>query len=189
MSHSYTPSHDSAIPRRSLPYEAEPGFYEAGRLWLYGNVRLLHSPLAWISGAGGLPSHTKTELDDLEKRAEQAVLDGKILVAGIHSPAHQRVALVPLRWGAPRIVVMSGGFRYHLGPNLDQEPFRAARLWRFCWDAKVDLAVSRRAPDKLPTYARHNPSLDRLIRQIAEGTCPGFCSPYDPLSPVQYWQR
>ncbi|MBX3117433.1 MAG: hypothetical protein KF784_00090 [Fimbriimonadaceae bacterium] len=111
-------------PRRSLPYEAEPGYYEDGRLWLYGNVRLLQSELAYLPNAAGLPGHTKAELDELEKEAERLVLAGRTLVVGIHSPAHQRTALVPLRWSAPRIVVMSGGFRRHLGPNLDREPFR-----------------------------------------------------------------
>ncbi len=32
-------------------------------------------------------------------------------------------------WGAPRIVVFSGGFQFHLGEKLTDEPFRAARPW------------------------------------------------------------
>lgn len=86
---------------------------------------------------------------------------------GIHSPAHQNAAVVPLRWGSPRILVLSGGFRYHFGKDLMDEPFRVARLYRFGWDPVTDLAVSRRAPDKLPTYARHNPTVDRLIRALS----------------------
>ncbi len=171
-------------PRRSLPYDAEPGYYEAGKLWLYGNVRLLHGNKAYVAGVCGLPSHTKAELDGLEREAEEAVLRGKIIVTGIHSPACQRVAVVPLRWGAPRIVVFSGGFFYHLGKDLSQEPFRAARLWRFQWDPKTDLAISLRAPEKLPTFARHNPTVDRLIQALAKGEHPGLRSPADPLMPI-----
>jgi hypothetical protein len=81
---------------------------------------------------------------------------------------------VPLRWGAPRIVVVSGGFKYHLGPDLKDEPFRAARLWRYEFDRRTDLIVSRRAPDKLPTYASHNPTVDRLIARLALRQWPGL---------------
>jgi DNA processing protein len=94
-------------------------------------------------------------------------------VTGIHSAAHMRAAIVPLRWGAPRILVLSGGFHYHLGENLDQEPFRSARLWRYAWDPLTDLAISRRAPDKLPTYAHFNPTVDRLIENIVLRQCHG----------------
>lgn len=96
-----------------------------------------------------------------------------VLIAGIHSPAHQRAAIVPLRWGAPRILVFSGGFYYHLGLDLKQEPFRAARLWRYQFDAKTDLVISRRHPESLPTFARFNPTVDRLIERIAGGNVPG----------------
>jgi DNA processing protein len=81
---------------------------------------------------------------------------------------------VPLRWGAPRILVFSGGFHHHLGPDLKEEPFRAARLWRYQFDAKTDLVISRRAPDKLPTFARFNPTVDRLIQRIVAREVPGL---------------
>ena len=110
-------------------------------------------------------------------------MDGKVLVCGIHSPAHQRVAVVPLRWGSPRIVVLSGGFFHHLGADLREEPFRSARLWRYAWDPSTDLAVSRRPPESLPTYARHNPAVDRLVEAIALRNWPGLSSPSDLLGP------
>jgi DNA processing protein len=113
------------------------------------------------------------ELDQIERDAEMAVLAGEVMVSGIHSPAHQRAAIVPLRWGAPRILVFSGGFFHHLGPNLKDEPFRAARLWRYQFDPRTDLVISKRAPDKLPTFARFNPTVDRLIERIAMGRIPG----------------
>lgn len=151
---------------RSIPFDQEPGFYEPAGLWLFGNVRLLCSNLAMIWQALGRPEHAPDELDEIELMAERIVLEGKVLVAGIHSPAHMRAAIVPLRWGSPRILVLSGGFKHHLGEELNQEPFRAARLWRYQWDPRTDLAVSRRAPEKLPTFSRHNAAVDRLVAKI-----------------------
>jgi hypothetical protein len=95
-------------------------------------------------------------------------------VCGIHNPAHRRAAIVPLRWGAPRVLVVSGGFCFHLGVKLNQEPFRAARLWRYQWDPTTDLIISRRAPEKKPTFALHNPTVDRMIGQITRGEWPGL---------------
>jgi hypothetical protein len=157
-----------APQRRDVPFDVEPGYYQPAALWLYGNVRLLDSQLDYVAGAFGPDDQAPDELNEIEAEAERLVLGGKTLVCGIHNSAHQRAAVVPLRWGAPRVVVMSGGFYYHLGLQLEQEPFRAARLWRYAWDPKVDLAISRRAPDKLPTFARHNATIDRLIAIVAE---------------------
>lgn len=161
-------------PRRSAPFDVEPGFYPDAGLWLYGNARLLGTSLASISRAFGHPHHTPKDMELIEQEAERTALEGKIIVAGIHSPAHQRAAIVPLRWGAPRILVFSGGFHHHLGPELKEEPFRAARLWRYQFDAKTDLVISRRAPDKLPTFAQFNPTVDRLIERITARLVPGI---------------
>jgi hypothetical protein len=173
-----------APPRRSAPFDVEPGYFEPGGLWLYGNSRLLDGKLACVANACGPNHHLPRELDAVEREAEKLVLDGRALVCGIHNAAHQRAAVVPLRWGSPRIVVVSGGFYYHLGQDLKQEPFRAARLWRYEFDPRTDLAVSRRAPDKKPTYASHNPTVDRLIRLIAEHAWPGLRSPRELLTSV-----
>lgn len=169
--------------RRTAPYEEEPGYSPDSGLWLYGNVRLLHARLACVEGAFGPSIHLPADLDGIEREAERLVLDGYVIVCGIHSPTHQRAASVPLRWGSPRIVVFSGGFRFHLGADLADEPFRAARLWRYAWDPATDLAVSRRAPDKLPTYARHNPAVDRVVRALAAGIWPGIRHPHEALTP------
>lgn len=173
-----------APPRRTAPFDQEPGYCESSGLWLYGNARLLDGALACVIEACGLNIHRPRELDAIEQAAEMLVLDSKVLVCGIHSPAHQRAAVVPLRWGAPRIVVLSGGFNYHLGKDLKDEPFRAARLWRYQWDPKTDLAISRRAPEKLPTYATHNPTVDRMIRLISSREWPGLRSPRELLHSV-----
>lgn len=161
-------------PRRSLPFHIEPGFYKDGEVWLFGNARLLRGQLACIEAASGPNRHSCSELDAIEAEAERIVLEGKVLVCGVHSCAHQRAAVVPLRWGSPRILVLSGGFQHHLGENLDQEPFRPARLWRYKWDPQTDLAISRRAPEKLPTYATHNSTIDRMISLIVGRHWPGL---------------
>lgn len=161
-------------PRRSSPFDFEPSFCPDAGLWLYGNARLLGTSLAGIDRAKGLPGHTPDCLTQIELEAERAVLEGKVLVTGIHNAAHQRAAVVPLRWGSPRVLVLSGGFHYHLGPDLKDEPFRAARLWRFQFDARTDLVISRRAPDKLPTFALFNPTVDRLIERITARLVPGI---------------
>lgn len=153
--------------RRLEPFDQEPGFYEPAGLWLYGNTKLLQGKLAHVVSALGYPTQTPHQLDEIEREAEQIVLAGSILVCGIHSPAHQRAAIVPLRWGAPRILVVSGGFKHHLGAELKEEPFRAARLWRYQFDEKTDLVISRRAPEKKPTFATHNSTVDRLITKVA----------------------
>lgn len=168
--------------RRCTRYEGEPGYYEAGALWLYGNVRLLRARLSCVEGSLEPGPWSKSALDDIEREAERRVLNGEVLVTGVHNEAHRRAAVVPLRWGSPRIVVFSGGIRFHLGPELNNEPFRAARLWRYQWDPRTDLAVSRRAPMKLPTFSRYNLSVDTLVRALASGTWPGLCSPTDPLT-------
>lgn len=155
-----------APPKRSAPFQIEPGFYQPAGLWFYGNARLLEANLATVEAAHGPPTHTPAELDEVERRSERLVLDGHALVCGIHSPAHQRSAIVPLRWGAPRILILSGGFYHHLGLDLKDEPFRTARLWRYQFDSHTDLVVSRRAPDRLPTYALHNPTVDKLIQRL-----------------------
>lgn len=161
-------------PRRTAPFDVEPGYHLPAGVWMYGNARLLSGDLAYLPTVLGPPDHAPDELDEIERQAEQLVLDAKVLVCATHSPAHQRAALVPLRWGAPRIVFFSGGFHYHLGEKLNQEPFRAARLWRYEWDKHTDLAISRRAPDKKPTYASFNPTVDRMIECLCKGEWPGL---------------
>ncbi len=164
----------SSPPRRTAPFDLEPGFYEPAALWLFGNARLLMGKLAFVDLSFGPANHAPSDLDEVERIAEGLVLSANVLVSGIHSPAHMRAAIVPLRWGAPRILVVSGGIEYHLGSKLDQEPFRAARLWRYQWDPRTDLIVSRRAPRKLPTFARTNPTVDRLIRRIVKREVDGL---------------
>lgn len=145
----------------------EPSFHEPTGTWLYGNQKLLGWKLAHVSPYLWRAPATDEVLREIEREAQEIVLSGSVIVTGIHNEAHQRAAILPLRWGAPRIVVFSGGFYHHLGHELNQEPFRTARLWRYEWDASCDLAISLRAPDKLPTCSKRNPTVDRLIESIA----------------------
>lgn len=168
---------EHAPAQRTAPFHHEPGFYEPAGLWLFGNARLLEQSLAHVQAATGPPDHRPDALEAIEQEAERLVLDGSVLVCGVHNPAHQRAAIVPLRWGSPRIIVVSGGFKHHLGELLQDEPFPAARLWRYTWDPLTDLAISRRAPEKKPTYALHNPAVDRLIARLACGERVGLLSP------------
>lgn len=161
-------------PRRTAPFDAEPGFYEPAALWLYGNTRLLQSKLVCIPDTFGRNRHTDQRLNAIEGDCESAVLDGQTLVTGIHCLAHQRAAVVPLRWGAPRILVLHGGFFYHLGVNLNQEPFRTARLWRYEFDPNTDLVISRKAPNERSSPSPYLPSVDALIRQIVDKQVPGL---------------
>ncbi len=176
-----------AVPKRCAPFDEEPGFYEPAGLWFYGNVRLLDAHLACISKALWRSDHLPSELNEIEVEAERLILDSRVMVCGVHSPAHQRVAVVPLRWGSPRIMVFSGGFLHHLGEKLDQEPFRAARLWRYACDPATDLAISRRAPDKAPTFASCNPAVDRLIEKLVTREFAGVLFGKDP-APDLVWQ-
>jgi hypothetical protein len=173
---------DDGRPRRSAPFSQEPGFYEEGNLWLYGNVRVLQGRLAYIEYTLWRRNQHCLNLDEIEMATEQLVLNGEILVCGIHNEGHRQSALVPLRWGSPRILILSGGFHHHLGPKLDQEPFLTARLWRYQFDPVTDLVISRRAPNKKPTFASYNPTVDRLIKGLVECSLPGFNTLFDPLS-------
>ena len=155
-------------PKRTAPFDVEPGFYEPAKLWLYGNVALLKADLACVVRSFGEPIHPPEELDRISNEAMNLVLNSKVLVSAVHNIAHQRAAVVPLRWGAPRILVLSGGFHVHLGSDLKNEPFQAARLWRSRFDPETDLVISRRAPNRLPTFSRSNPTVDRMIQRIVK---------------------
>lgn len=146
----------------------QPEFFPEIGLWLYGNTRLLAAKRAYAGKCLGVADPSSSLLDQIESNTEKLVLGGSTVVCGVHCDAWQRSAIVPLRWGSPRIVVFSGGFQRHLGEKLDQEPFKAARLWRYQWDPITDLAVSRKAPDRPACRSLVNPAVDRLVVRIAE---------------------
>ena len=147
--------------------EPKPKILKLGKLWLYGNVILLDSNRSCSEVALTTHDTDSKLLDATERESEEIVLSGKTLVCGIHSELHQRAAIVPLRWGAPRIVVLGSGFYNHLGPDLDEELFQAARLWRYEFDPLTDLVISKYEPLDTSLSGKRTRGTDNLIRRIA----------------------
>lgn len=134
-----------------------------GVLFMYGNVGLVQGKtFAVLSSRNTKPAG----LDLIEKLTEDGVLDGDILVSGHDTAEYQRSAVVPLRWGAPRILCLDRGFFEALGEDLTEEPFRAARLWRYQFDPKTDLVISPFRPHAGFTGI-NNKVRDKLIASLA----------------------
>ncbi len=140
---------------------------QIGELWFYGSIALLSQELSYSQFCIDCPVSTRENLEHVETMAESEVLDGKVLVCGVHTELHQRYSVVPLRWGASRIIVLPSGFRSWLGQRLDQELFPAARLWRYGFDPKCDLVVSLYPPDDRVVTRSQMDEADRLIVEIA----------------------
>lgn len=151
---------DAHYPAKVEQMDPDP----PGVLFLYGNQNLLKARTTAVLSSRNT---TPAGLDLLEKLAEDGVLAGEVVVSGHDTPEYQRSALVPLRWGAPRILCLDRGLFEALGENLREEPFRAARLWRYQFDPNTDLVVS---PFK-PTSAFvgiNNKVRDRLIACLSD---------------------
>ena len=133
-------------------------------LFCYGNLRLLDCKSFCVLSSRNT---TPKGLEQIEKLTETGVFQSETLVVGHDRPEYQRAALVPLRWGSPRLLVFDRGIFHELGADLSQEPFRAARLWRYQFDPKTDLAVSPFKPDARFTGA-HNKTRDRLIAALSD---------------------
>lgn len=132
-------------------------------LYTYGNERNLDGNTFAVMSSR---KSSEQGLLSIEGLTEEGVLAGEILVTGHDTPEYQRSAIVPLRWGAPRILVLDRGLFAALGEDLKEEPFRTARLWRYQFDAKTDLVISALAPDK-PYRAESNKERDKLIACLA----------------------
>lgn len=110
-----------------------------GVLFLYGNTKLLESKtFCVLSSRNTMPA----DLELIERFTEEGVLKGEVLVTGHDRPEYQRSAVVPLRWGSPRILCLDRGMFQVLGDDLKDEAFRAARLWRYEFDPMTDLVIS-----------------------------------------------
>lgn len=133
-------------------------------LYFYGNQRLLERETFAVVASRNCRS---AELDRIEQLAEDGVHAGKVLVGGTNRPEYQRSAVVPLRWGSPRILVLDRGMCQVLGPDLDEEPFRTARIWRYRFDPQTDLVVSPYAPDA-PFRAPFNRTRDLVTVALAD---------------------
>jgi len=148
---------DAHFPTALERFDPDP----PGVLFAYGNLRLLESNTVAVMASRSAP---KAALDWIEEQVEKLVLEGYVVVSGHDKPAYQRAAVVPLRWGAPRILVLDTGLFESLGENLDQEPFAAARLWRYQFDARTDLAISAVPPNR-----KYHPNANRIRDWLVAG--------------------
>lgn len=145
----------------SLIEEMDPD--PPGVLFLYGNLRLMDARTFCVMGSRGtLPA----DLDLIERLTEEGVLAGEVVVAGHDRLEYQRAAVVPLRWGSPRILCLDRGLFQVLGENLKDEAFRAARLWRYEFDPSTDLVVSPFRPDS-KFIGINNKVRDRLVGALS----------------------
>lgn len=150
---------DAGYP--SLVEEMDPD--PPGVLFLYGNVRLLQASTFAVLASRATPP---AGLERIETLTEEGVLNGETLVTGHDRPEYQRSAIVPLRWGASRILVLDRGLFQVLGPDLRDEAFRAARLWRYEFDPGTDLAISPFRPEA-DFIGANNRVRDRLVASLA----------------------
>ncbi len=150
---------DAHYPRQVELFDPDP----PGVLFLYGAQKLLDSQTFCVLSSRG---SSDMALQEMEGKVEEHVLEGRVVVTGHDTPEYQRAAVVPLRWGAPRILVLDRGLFKVLGDDLKQEPFRAARLWRHEFDPRTDLVVSTINP--LRDYHRNSNRIrDRLVAALS----------------------
>lgn len=151
---------DAHYPEKVEAFDPDP----PGALFFYGNLKLLSAKTFGILSSRDT---SPKGLDEIEALAEKGILNGEVLVSGHDRPEYQRSAIVPLRWGAPRILVLDRGLYEALGENLMDEPFRAARLWRYQFDPKTDLVVTPFRPEA--KFANpFNRVRDRLVASLSD---------------------
>lgn len=151
---------DAHYPRLIEALDPDP----PGVLYVYGNTKLLEGSTFSVLCSRGA---TEAAHGVIDKTVEDHVLAGRILVSGHDTPEYQRAAVIPLRWGAPRILVLDTGLFRTLGDDLREEPFRMARLWRFQFDPRTDLVVTAVHPDR--DYHRNSNRIrDRLVAGLSQ---------------------
>lgn len=150
---------DAHYPSLVEEFDPDP----PGVLFLYGNTRLLETKtFCVLSSRKSRPA----ELDLIEKLTEEGVLNSEVVVTGHDTPEYQRSAVVPLRWGSPRVLCLDRGLFKVLGENLKDEAFRAARLWRYEFDPSTDLVVSPFRPHS-DFIGINNQVRDRLVASLS----------------------
>jgi DNA processing protein len=129
-----------------------------GILFLYGNARLLEAnTFCVLSSRNSRPA----DLDLIEKLAEEGVLRSEVLVSGHDRPEYRRSAIVPLRWGSPRILCLDRGLFSALGSELQNDQSEAL-LWREKFDPRTDLVISPFRPEA-GFVGVNNQVRDRLV--------------------------
>ncbi len=147
-------------PRRLEPFCTSPPAY----VFLYGNHAVLETKTFCVLASR---DSDRTTEDLVESNVENGVLHPMTLVTGANTSSYMRAAVVPLRWGAPRILVLDRGLFAALGENLDEEPFPAARLWRYKFDPETDLVVSPFRPDD-GFVGRNNQIRDEMVVGLSD---------------------
>lgn len=133
-------------------------------VFMYGNMKLLGGKSFCVLSSRNA---SFDQLNEIEALTEEGVLRGEILVTGHDRPEYQRSAIVPLRWGAPRILCLDRGLFQVLGEDLRNEAFRAARLWRYEFDPHTDLVVSPFRPEA-GFIGVNNQVRDRLVSSLSD---------------------
>ncbi len=133
-------------------------------LYLYGNRALFDRPTVAVLASRDAGADA---LQRLERLVEKWVLKPAVLVAGHDTAPYRRAAVVPLRWGSPRILVLDCGMFDALSEDLDREPFSTARLWRYRFDPQTDLVVSAHRPAD-HVLGAHNKARDWLVSAVAD---------------------
>ena len=150
---------DASYPRLIEAFDPDP----PGVLFLYGNAKLLQTRTFCVVSSRNAPP---AALQAIEKLTEEGTQNGEVLVAGHNTNEYRAAAIVPLRWGAPRILVLDRELFEVLGEKLTQEPFQSARLWRHEFDPLTDLAISA-VPPKTSAHAAMNRQRDKLVASLA----------------------
>ncbi|MBI1333063.1 MAG: hypothetical protein GC165_09310 [Armatimonadetes bacterium] len=150
---------DAGYPEQLEQFDPDP----PAMVFLYGNTKLLSAKTFAVLSSR---QASEQELYEIERLTEEGVLNGEILVSGHDRPEYQRSAVVPLRWGAPRILCLDRGLFQVLGEDLKNEAFRMARLWRYEFDPSTDLVVSPFRPEA-KFVGVNNQVRDRLVAGLA----------------------
>lgn len=151
---------DAGYPELLEQFDPDP----PAMVFLYGNTKLLSGKTFAVLSSRHA---SEQELNEIERLTEEGVLAGEVLVTGHDRPEYQRSAVVPLRWGAPRILCLDRGLFQVLGEDLKDEAFRMARLWRYEFDPTTDLVVSPFRPEA-GFVGINNQVRDRLVAGLAQ---------------------
>lgn len=151
---------DAGYPEMIEQFDPDP----PAMVFLYGNTKLLSSKTFSVLSSR---QASEQQLYEIERLTEEGVLGGEVLVTGHDRPEYQRSAVVPLRWGAPRILCLDRGLFQVLGDDLRNEAFRMARLWRYEFDPTTDLVVSPFRPEA-GFHGVNNQVRDRLVAALSQ---------------------
>ena len=151
---------DAGYPEMLEQFDPNP----PSMVFLYGNTKLLSTKTFAVMSSRNA---SEQQLMEIEQLTEQGVLNGEVLVTGHDKPEYQRSAVVPLRWGAPRILCLDRGLFQVLGDDLRNEAFRIARLWRYEFDPSTDLVVSPFRPEA-GMIGINNQVRDRIVAGLSK---------------------